>query len=114
MSSCGTSSCGNAGSNSTPVPTTRPRCSRGWSTLGQRESLAQLVRELARHGEVDCPNCQHHFYLETDRIEELRHRLASLPLVEAPPLSVREIQKQLDFYDPEILGEWETLAGVVE
>jgi hypothetical protein len=47
-----------------------------WSTLGQRESLAQLVGELAQHGEVDCPNCQHHFYLETDRIEELRHRLA--------------------------------------
>ena len=85
-----------------------------WSTLGQRESLAQLVRELAQHGEVDCPNCQHHFYLETDRIEELRHRLASLPVVEQPPLSVREIQKQLDFYDPEILGEWETLAGVVD
>ncbi len=84
-----------------------------WSTLGQRESLAQLVRELAQHGEVDCPNCQHHFYLETDRIEELRHRLASLPLVEAPPLSVREIQKQLDFYDPEILAEWEDLKDVV-
>ena len=85
-----------------------------WSTLGQRESLAQLVRELAQHGEVDCPNCQHHFYLETDRIEELRHRLASLPVVEQPPLSVREIQKQLDFYDPEILAEWEALAGAVE
>jgi hypothetical protein len=27
---------------------------------------------------------------------------------------VREIQKQLDFYDPEILAEWEALAGVVE
>jgi DNA repair exonuclease SbcCD ATPase subunit len=83
-----------------------------WSTLGQREALERLVHELEQHGEVDCPNCQHQFYLENDRLEELRHKLARLPVLDRPPLSEREIKKQLDFYDPETLAEWEDLKDV--
>src|SRR6476620_7528723 len=41
----------------------------GWAVFDQRDSLRRLVADLEMHGEVDCPNCQHHFFLENDRIE---------------------------------------------
>jgi DNA repair protein SbcC/Rad50 len=87
-----------------------------WSS--RRASLHRLVEELRSHGEVDCPNCQHHFYLESGRLEELELKLDELDKIKAPHLSRREIAAELCLLDDWELkrtqDQWNELKDAVE
>lgn len=87
-----------------------------WTVVEQRESLTRLVRELEGHGEVDCPNCQHHFYLENDRVEDLRSKLQALQDIQKPELTRARITVELAKLDDWVLKEtrdlWEKYKDV--
>ena len=80
--------------------------------------MHRLVEELRSHGEVDCPNCQHHFYLESGRLDELERKLDELDKIKAPPLSRREIAAELakldDWGRMDTQVEWGKLKDAVE
>jgi exonuclease SbcC len=84
-----------------------------WAVVEQRESLSRLVKELRAHGEVDCPNCQHHFYLESNRLDELEAQLHTLEKIVQPTLSRREIADELARHDDwdrkDTQTDWEEL-----
>lgn len=82
-----------------------------WSLVEKRQSLDRLIRELESHGEIDCPNCRHHFYLESGKIDDLRAKLQALPEVEQPDLTRAligpEIAKHDDWDRHDTRAEWE-------
>jgi DNA repair protein SbcC/Rad50 len=87
-----------------------------WTVVEQAGDLHRLVEELRSHGEVDCPNCQHHFYLESGRLDELERKLDELDKIKAPPLSRREIAAELakldDWERMDTQAEWGQLKDV--
>ncbi len=80
-----------------------------WTVVEQAGQLHRLVEELRSHGEVDCPNCQHHFYLESGRLEELELKLDELDKIQAPELSRREVAAELAKLD-----DWDRMDTQVE
>ena len=89
-----------------------------WAVIDQRDSLSRLVADLEKHGEVDCPNCQHHFFLENDRIEDLRSQLEALADVETPPLTIAQIKVEMGKVDDwdlkDTQDDWELVKDAVE
>ena len=100
------------------VPTTRPRCSRGSRSIGRPLARGNRSRSWCvssrSTGRSTVPIASTTSISRPIGSRSSGTASPACRLSKQPPLSVRDIQKQLDFYDPEILAEWEALAGVVE
>lgn len=84
-----------------------------WTVWEQKLSLQQLVKELKSHGEVECPHCDHEFYLESGKIDEFEDRLNEMVLIDVPKLSRSQITTEIARCEDWVLAatqnEWERL-----